>query len=579
MNNKMRFLKYIKNEKLLIALIFVFVFFYVLANLSTPFLVGKALDEALAMNANNFIFIIVLISIICFAGVLAGYLFEYFVAKLVQNIIKQLRDEVYFKITNVSLNEIYVRKKGDIVQYVIGDIENVSNGLFSIFKSLIEGILSITMTIVMMFIVNYLLAILVIVLTPISVFVSRFIAKFSHDHFKKQTMLQADLSAISFENISNIDLVQSYDIVDEANKKFDEQNKILKNHSRIALFSASWVNPSTRLVNNIIYGLIGVFGIILIVLTPDSTSFVNNIHASLSIGGLASFLSYANQYGKPFNEVSSVMAEFETALSSFKRINEFLNIDNEENKGNLSLTKIDNISFKNVKFSYDKNKELIKNFSLDIKKGDKIAIVGPTGAGKTTIINILLHFYDINSGDITFDDVSINNIEKNSLRNNFAMVLQETWIFSGTIKENIAYVKDDASDEEIIRAAKLAHADTFIDRLPKGYDTFVSSKDGLSEGEKQMIAIARLFLLNPDVVILDEATSSIDTRSEKLIGDAFDNIMENNTSIVIAHRLSTIQKSDIILVLKDGDVIEQGNHDYLMNKKGFYYSMYSSQFK
>ena len=579
MNNKTRFLKYIKNEKLLIALIFVFVFFYVLANLSTPFLVGKALDEALAMNANNFIFIIVLISIICFAGVLAGYLFEYFVAKLVQNIIKQLRDEVYFKITNVSLNEIYVRKKGDIVQYVIGDIENVSNGLFSIFKSLIEGILSITMTIVMMFIVNYLLAILVIVLTPISVFVSRFIAKFSHDHFKKQTMLQADLSAISFENISNIDLVQSYDIVDEANKKFDEQNKILKNHSRIALFSASWVNPSTRLVNNIIYGLIGVFGIILIVLTPDSTSFVNNIHASLSIGGLASFLSYANQYGKPFNEVSSVMAEFETALSSFKRINEFLNIDNEENKGNLSLTKIDNISFKNVKFSYDENKELIKNFSLDIKKGDKIAIVGPTGAGKTTLINILLHFYDINSGDITFDDVSINNIEKNSLRNNFAMVLQETWIFSGTIKENIAYVKDDASDEEIIRASKLAHADTFIDRLPKGYDTFVSSKDGLSEGEKQMIAIARLFLLNPDVVILDEATSSIDTRSEKLIGDAFDKIMENNTSIVIAHRLSTIQKSDIILVLKDGDVIEQGNHDYLMNKKGFYYSMYSSQFK
>ncbi|MCI6329559.1 MAG: ABC transporter ATP-binding protein/permease [Erysipelotrichaceae bacterium] len=579
MNTKTRFLKYIKNEKSLIALIFVFVFFYVLANLLTPFLVGKALDEALAMNANNFIFIIVLISIICFAGVLAGYLFEYFVAKLVQNIIKQLRDEVYFKITNVSLNEIYVRKKGDIVQYVIGDIENVSNGLFSIFKSLIEGILSITMTIVMMFIVNYLLAILVIVLTPISVFVSRFIAKFSHDHFKKQTMLQADLSAISFENISNIDLVQSYDIVDEANKKFDEQNKILKNHSRIALFSASWVNPSTRLVNNIIYGLIGVFGIILIVLTPDSTSFVNNIHASLSIGGLASFLSYANQYGKPFNEVSSVMAEFETALSSFKRINEFLNIDNEENKGNLSLTKIDNISFKNVKFSYDKNKELIKNFSLDIKKGDKIAIVGPTGAGKTTLINILLHFYDINSGDITFDDVSINNIEKNSLRNNFAMVLQETWIFSGTIKENIAYVKDDASDEEIIRAAKLAHADTFIDRLPKGYDTFVSSKDGLSEGEKQMIAIARLFLLNPDVVILDEATSSIDTRSEKLIGDAFDKIMENNTSIVIAHRLSTIQKSDVILVLKDGDVIEQGNHTYLMNKKGFYYSMYSSQFK
>ena len=579
MNTKTRFLKYIKNEKLLIALIFVFVFFYVLANLSTPFLVGKALDEALAMNANNFIFIIVLISIICFAGVLAGYLFEYFVAKLVQNIIKQLRDEVYFKITNVSLNEIYVRKKGDIVQYVIGDIENVSNGLFSIFKSLIEGILSITMTIVMMFIVNYLLAILVIVLTPISVFVSRFIAKFSHDHFKKQTMLQADLSAISFENISNIDLVQSYDIVGEANKKFDEQNKILKNHSRIALFSASWVNPSTRLVNNIIYGLIGVFGIILIVLTPDSTSFVNNIHASLSIGGLASFLSYANQYGKPFNEVSSVMAEFETALSSFKRINEFLNIDNEENKGNLSLTKIDNISFKNVKFSYDENKELIKNFSLDIKKGDKIAIVGPTGAGKTTLINILLHFYDINSGDITFDDVSINNIEKNSLRNNFAMVLQETWIFSGSIKENIAYVKDDASDEEIIRASRLAHADTFIDRLPKGYDTFVSSKDGLSEGEKQMIAIARLFLLNPDVVILDEATSSIDTRSEKLIGDAFDNIMENNTSIVIAHRLSTIQKSDVILVLKDGDVIEQGNHDYLMNKKGFYYSMYSSQFK
>ena len=579
MNNKTRFLKYIKNEKLLIALIFVFVFFYVLANLSTPFLVGKALDEALAMNANNFIFIIVLISIICFAGVLAGYLFEYFVAKLVQNIIKQLRDEVYFKITNVSLNEIYVRKKGDIVQYVIGDIENVSNGLFSIFKSLIEGILSITMTIVMMFIVNYLLAILVIVLTPISVFVSRFIAKFSHDHFKKQTMLQADLSAISFENISNIDLVQSYDIIGEANKKFDEQNKILKNHSRIALFSASWVNPSTRLVNNIIYGLIGVFGIILIVLTPDSTSFVNNIHASLSIGGLASFLSYANQYGKPFNEVSSVMAEFETALSSFKRINEFLNINNEENKGNLTLTKIDNISFKNVKFSYDENKELIKNFSLDIKKGDKIAIVGPTGAGKTTLINILLHFYDINSGDITFDDVSINNIEKNSLRNNFAMVLQETWIFSGTIKENIAYVKDDASDEEIIRASRLAHADTFIDRLPKGYDTFVSSKDGLSEGEKQMIAIARLFLLNPDVVILDEATSSIDTRSEKLIGDAFDNIMENNTSIVIAHRLSTIQKSDIILVLKDGDVIEQGNHDYLMNKKGFYYSMYSSQFK
>ncbi len=575
MNFKKRFFSYLIPQKKLIVTVSVFVLIFLLSQLSQPFLVGKALNAALAGNKDSFLVIIIVCFALSLLGAIADFVFEYSVGIMTQKVIYEIRKDVYQKFNTVSIDTIFKEKHGDLVQLEIGDVENVANGLFSVFKSLIEGVLSVIITIIMMFTVNWILALGVILLSPLSILMSRFVAQFSHKYFKKQAKLQSDLNSISLEAIDNIDCLQSLNYQSRSIESFKNQDEELRKEGKIAQFSASWTNPTTRLVNNTIYAIIGIAGIIMI---PYSSA-LSAYHAVMNIGNLSSFLSYTTQYTKPFNEISSVLSEYESAVFSFKRIDAFLAKEDDIDVGSEDVTDINEIQFKDMFFSYEKDQKLIEDFNETIHKGEKVAIVGPTGAGKSTLINVLMRFYDPTKGSVLYNGKEGTSIKKSLLRKNFGMVLQETWIFTGTIMDNVRYAKPSASDEEVISACKRAHADTFINTLPEGYNTKVSAKQGLSEGERQMLTIARVMLLEPDIVILDEATSNVDTRTEKLITDAFDRLLENKTSIVIAHRLSTIRNSDLILVLKDGHIIEQGSHNALMEKQGFYYSMYASQFR
>ena len=575
MNFKKRFFSYLIPQKKLIVTVSVFVLIFLLSQLSQPFLVGKALNAALAGNKDSFLVIIIVCFALSLLGAIADFVFEYSVGIMTQKVIYEIRKDVYQKFNTVSIDTIFKEKHGDLVQLEIGDVENVANGLFSVFKSLIEGVLSVIITIIMMFTVNWILALGVILLSPLSILMSRFVAQFSHKYFKKQAKLQSDLNSISLEAIDNIDCLQSLNYQSRSIESFKNQDEELRKGGKIAQFSASWTNPTTRLVNNTIYAIIGIAGIIMI---PYSSA-LSAYHAVMNIGNLSSFLSYTTQYTKPFNEISSVLSEYESAVFSFKRIDAFLAKEDDIDVGSEDVTDINEIQFKDMFFSYEKDQKLIEDFNETIHKGEKVAIVGPTGVGKSTLINVLMRFYDPTKGSVLYNGKEGTSIKKSLLRKNFGMVLQETWIFTGTIMDNVRYAKPSASDEEVISACKRAHADTFINTLPEGYNTKVSAKQGLSEGERQMLTIARVMLLEPDIVILDEATSNVDTRTEKLITDAFDRLLENKTSIVIAHRLSTIRNSDLILVLKDGHIIEQGSHNALMEKQGFYYSMYASQFR
>ena len=571
MKAKNRLLAYLKpfRKSLVIALVFALLF--VIAQIGQPFLLGRALDA----NQHDFYIYIFVALGLAITGTLCAYLFELIVMNVSQKIIKRVRDEVYEKINAISVKDFDQKTHGDLVLLEIRDMENLSAGLFAVFKTLMQGIFTIIVTIIMMVMVNWILAIGVIILSPLSMIMAKIVSGFSFKHYKKQSELQAEVSSISLETLNNIDIVQSLNYEDQSIEIFDKSNERLKKEGRIAQFSASWVNPSTRLVNNIIYVLIGITGIVM--LSYDAK--LATVFAVMTIGRLSSFLSYTNQYSKPFNEVSNVASEYENAKASFNRINDFLNLENDINEGNEDINKIETIEFKDMSFSYDESRSLINNFNLTITKGQKVAIVGPTGAGKTTLINLLMRFYDPISGDIVVNGKPSSCINKQSLRQNIGMVLQDTWIFTGTILDNIRYFKKTASEEEAKEAAKKAHADIFINTLPDGYMTEVNNKVGLSEGQRQMIAIARVMLLNPELVILDEATSNIDTRSEMLITEAFDTMTKEKTSIVIAHRLSTIEKADVIIVMRDGAIVETGNHQELMRKQGFYYSLYSSQYK
>ena len=575
MTVKKRLFSYLKPLRASLIVAVIFALLFVIAQISQPFLLGKALDASKDNNPelfNIYVFVALGLAVL---GVISAYIFEVIVMNSAQRAIKKARDDIYQKINSIALKDFDNKYRGDLLLLEIRDMENFSAGLFAVFKTLIQGIFTVIITIIMMMMVNWILAVGVILLSPLSMLMARFVSKFSSKHYRKQNELQAHISSISLETLNNIDIVQSLNNEEEALKTFNKENDILQKEGVVASFSASWVNPSTRLVNNTIYVIIGVVGIIML----SYESELLPLFAVMSIGRLSSFLSYTNQYTKPFNEISNVTNEYEAAKASFRRINDFLNIDDDINEGVDTIDDINTITFKDMSFSYDINKKLIKNFSLNIKKGQKVAIVGPTGAGKTTLINLLMRFYDPLSGEILINDKSYLKINKTSLRGNIGMVLQDTWIYTGSILDNIRYLKQNASLEEVKEAAKKAHADIFIETLPNKYETLVSNKSGLSEGQRQMIAIARVMLLNPNMVILDEATSNIDTRSEKLITDAFDYMMKDKTSIVIAHRLSTIEKADIIIVMKDGAIIETGNHQELMHKQGFYYSLYSSQYK
>ena len=575
MDTKKRLFQYLKPLRSALIIATIFSLLFVASQIAQPFLLGKALDASSVNNRVDFIRYVFIALILAIIGTVSAYIFEVMVMNASQKIIKQARDDVYQKINSISLKDFDNKYRGDLLLLEIRDMENYAAGLFAVFKTLIQGIFTVVITIIMMFLVNWILAVGVIILSPLSMLMARFVSKFSGKYFKKQNELQAHISSISLETLNNIDVVQSLNYEEASLENFNKENNTLKEKGTVASFSASWVNPSTRLVNNIIYVMIGIVGIIMLAYDSDLAA----IFAVMSIGRLSSFLSYTNQYTKPFNEISGVANEYEAAKASFRRINSFLNLNDDLDTGVDKINNIESISFKDMSFSYDPNRKLIENFSLNIKKGQKVAIVGPTGAGKTTLINLLMRFYDPISGDIYINDKSYLELSKASLRSNIGMVLQDTWIYSGTIMDNIRYLKKDASEEEAMEAANKAHANIFIETLPDKYQTVVSNKSGLSEGQRQMIAIARVMLLNPNLVILDEATSNIDTRSEKLITDAFDQMMKEKTSIVIAHRLSTIEKADVIIVMKDGSIVETGNHSSLMKKQGFYYSLYASQYK
>ena len=575
MDFKKRLLTYLKTIKSSLLIGTIFALLFVASQISQPFLLGRALDASKNNNHDSFLIYTFIALGLAILGTLSAYFFEVIISNGSQRVVKRLRDDIYHKINSISIKDFDKKYRGDLVLLEIRDMENFTAGLYAVFKTLIQGIFTIIITIIMMVMVNWILAVGVIILSPLSALMAYFVASFSSKHYKKQSRLQAHVSSISLENINNMEVVQALNYEEKSLKEFNEKNEELRKEGVVAQFSASWVNPSTRLINNIIYVIIGVVGIIMLAYDADLAV----LFAVMTIGRLSSFLSYTNQYSKPFNEISNVVHEYESAKASFNRINDFLNLNNDIDDGQKAVDNINSIEFKNMSFSYVENQKLIESFNFKIKKGQKVAIVGPTGAGKTTLINLLMRFYDPNSGDILINDESYLSISKESLRKNIGMVLQDTWIFTGTIMDNIRYLKQDASEEEAIEAAKKAHADLFIETLPHGYQTIVSNKQGLSEGQRQMIAIARVMLLNPNMVILDEATSNIDTRSEKLINDAFDLMMKEKTSIVIAHRLSTIEGADTIIVMKDGSIIETGNHKELMNKKGFYFSLYTSQLK
>lgn len=487
-----------------------------------------------------------------------------------QKTVKDLRIASFSKINEVPLRYIDSNPHGDIINRVVNDIDLISDGLLQGFTQLFTGIVTIVGTLLFMLSINVSIALVVVLVTPLSLFVASFIAKKSHNSFKVQSATRGELSGYIEEMLGNQKVVKAFSYEDEAEEKFKEINARLYESGVKSQFYSSLTNPSTRFVNGIVYAAVGIIGALLA------------IKGKLTIGDISCFLSYANQYTKPFNEISGVVTELQTAFASAKRVFNLLDElpETPEDKDAISLVKADGyLEINNVNFSYSENKKLIENLNLKVKPGNRIAIVGPTGCGKTTIINLLMRFYDVTSGEIKVDNTNITHLTREGLRRNFGMVLQDTWLYSGTVKENIAYGKADATDEEIIEAAKAAHAHNFIMRLPNGYDTLIND-DGsnISQGQKQLLCIARVMLTKPPMLILDEATSSIDTRTEIYIQKAFDKMMEGRTSFIVAHRLSTIKEADRILVMNAGKIIEQGKHEQLLAANGFYANLYNSQF-
>lgn len=543
----------------------------VILTLYIPVLAGNAIDGIAAVGGVNFATVKRALFGILICAVLSAvlnWLMTVINNRIAYNTVRELRDRAFSHLQSLPVAFSDAHPHGDIVSRVIADAEQFADGLILGFSQLFTGVVTIIVTLVFMLTISPLLALAVVVLTPLSLFTARFIAKRSYDMFKKQSETRGEQTAFINEMITGQKTVQAFSREQKTLKDFDEVNERLRRYSLKAIFFSSLTNPTTRFINNIIYAVVGLVGGIFA---------VNGV---MTVGGFVSFLAYSNQYTKPFNEISGVVTELQNALACAARIFELIDEPTEtSDKGNKSL---DNpkgdVAFNSVAFSYDKNKKLIEGFDFFANAGKKIAVVGPTGCGKTTLINLLLRFYDVDSGSITVDGEDIKNITRESLRRHFGMVLQDTWIKKGTVKENIAFGKPDATDDEIIAAAKAARAHGFIKRLKNGYDTVIGDDDGLSEGERQLLCIARVMLMKPPMLILDEATSSIDTRTEIKVQEAFLRLMEGRTSFVVAHRLSTIRDADCILVMKDGRVYEQGTHEELLKKNGFYAELYNSQF-
>lgn len=546
---------------------------YVGLSLYVPILAGRAIDNIIAPGSVDYAQIMLeltKIAIVAAMAALAQWLMNIINNSMTYNVVKDMRTEAFDRLMKLPLSYIDAHPYGETVSRIIADVDQFADGLLLGFSQLFTGILTIIGTLIFMLSVNAPITLAVVILTPLSLFVARFIARRTHSMFARQGEDRAEQTAFVEEMIGNQKVVQAFAHEQANEERFDEINKRLSESSLQAIFYSSITNPATRFINSLVYAAVGLTG-----------AFAA-VAGSITVGGLSAFLSYANQYTKPFNEISGVITEFQNALVCAERIFALIEEPTEELDASDArvLDHAEGIVQANaVAFSYVADRPLIKCLDLDVKSGERVAIVGPTGCGKTTLINLLMRFYDVNAGSISVDGTDIRNITRHSLRRNYGMVLQETWLKEGTIRDNIVMGKPDATEEEIIAAAKAAHSHGFITRLPNGYDTVIGEDGGsLSQGQKQLLCITRVMLCLPPMLILDEATSSIDTRTEQHIQHAFAQLMQGRTSFIVAHRLSTIKNADMILVMKDGDIIEKGKHDELVARSGFYAALYNSQF-
>lgn len=566
-----RVIAVIGRSKLLLFLSLILSVASVILSLYIPVLAGRAIDGIKLHGNVDFEVIKKCLFGILICAIVGGVLqwvMNIINNRIAYNTVRDIRSKAFSHMQTLPVAFADSHPYGDIVSRITADAEQFADGLILGFSQLFTGVVTIAVTLVFMLTISPLITLAVVVLTPISLFTARFIARRTYSMFKKQSETRGEQTALINEMIQNQKTVQAFSYEDKAVERFDKSNEKLRKYSLKSIFFSSLTNPTTRFINNLIYAVVGLMGGIFA------------IGGMVTVGGFVSFLAYSNQYTKPFNEISGVVTELQNALACAARIFELIDEKPEESDEDCSSLSDPegSVEFDNVRFSYDKSKKLIDGFDFFAPSGKTIAVVGPTGCGKTTLINLLLRFYDVDGGSIKVDGENINDITRHSLRHHFGMVLQDTWIKNGTVRENIAFGKPDATDEEIIAAAKAARAHSFIKRLKNGYDTVIGDDDGLSEGERQLLCIARVMLMKPPMLILDEATSSIDTRTELKVQDAFNTLMQGRTSFVVAHRLSTIRHADCILVMKDGKVAEQGTHEELLAKNGFYTKLYNSQF-
>lgn len=580
--------KYIKANTVLLVISLFCALLSVVGTLYLPILIGKGVDLCLGAGAVDFTGIgrLLLIGVIVIAGTMAAqFVMNLCNNRMTANVVARMRKDAIRKLQRLPIRYIDNKSYGELVNRIIADVDTFSEGLLLGFSQLFTGVLTILGTLGFMLAIDVKITLIVVLVTPLSFFVAAFVSKKTFNLFTKQSSTRGEQTAYIEEMVGNQKIVRAFGKEEDAMERFDEINERLQKVSVKAIFFSSLTNPATRFINSLVYAAVGVFGALLVM----------GENAAITVGELSCFLSYANQYTKPFNEISGVIAEFQNALACAENFFKFLNeadekdavsvdklvqgdLENNTNAFAQGVKLVGDVTIQNVSFSYVPERKLIEDFNLHVKQGQRVAIVGPTGCGKTTLINLLMRFYDINEGDIILDGVPIDEQSRHDLRDSYGMVLQETWLKNGTIRENIAFGNPDASMEEIIAAAKKAHAHSFITRMPKGYDTEILEDGGnLSNGQKQLLCIARIMLMNPPILILDEATSSIDTRTEMKVQDAFARLMKGKTSFIVAHRLSTIQSADVILVMKDGNVIEQGTHAELLKEKGFYYELYQSQ--
>lgn len=566
-----RVLKYVKNYAVLITLSLLLAAVTVALTLYIPVLAGRAIDCIVGKDAVNFSLVREILTetvVIAVVTALLQWIMNNINNYVTYNVVRDVRNDAFRKVQNLPLSFIDTHRAGEIVSRIIADAEQFSDGLLMGFTQLFTGAVAIFGTLFFMFRLNVGITFAVIVLTPMSLFAAKFIAGKTYSMFRKQSEVRGEQTALIDEMIGNQKVVKAFAYEKRAQAKFNAVNDELEKYSLRAIFFSSLTNPVTRFVNAIVYACVALFGAFSV------------IGGGITIGGLSCFLSYANQYTKPFNEISGVITELQNALACAARLFELIDEPEQTKDAEKSLgIATGRVDMDNVSFSYTSERKLIENLNLHVRPGQKIAVVGPTGCGKTTLINLLMRFYDVKNGAVYVDGEDIREVTRRSLRKNYGMVLQDTWLKNATVRENITFGKPNATDDEVVAAAKAAHSHGFIKRLPNGYDTVISDDGQLSQGEKQLLCITRVMLCLPPMLILDEATSSIDTRTEIKIQDAFKRLMKGRTSFIVAHRLSTIMDADVILVMKDGNIIEQGTHDELMQNNGFYTELYNSQFK